>query len=672
MKVTHLSSEQVDQASQGQIPTTNDLVTYSRGKRSLFLLINEKNYFVEEVIQCRKYLPLTGTFTLIGSSNLCNCKAKQVVMFKPKMESFWRLAIISTYHYLTPSREMECEFDLWEWVGPVNCDGVPQFFGLENWFLMSHHFKRRICLSETTKLVFANVARGDHSIVNPLTRNATDGGIQCSKDGPCSLPGSIELPRWRQNTLSKTLQDAKPPSNHSLFEQVTRKHGTNGKQRKQVSNNNDSPHQRLCALWCKSPKRIIKSTASQQVVIVEHTMGPLTADHARKISEKYQNHYMVPCLKKNNNGLVTFRYVDKDNFKTLSSTRFHQVDFDSNVTKHGINVCDLFEVDNSSSDVFTRIFAGKSAPHVDNTYSTVRLTSSSVMIHHKICQADEYKAHVPVSVSLFDSKCIGIQVQPMHISLLYKAMGTTSGLFQKRTRSAHKGSLSYIGPRDIRSSMAQPSPSEGPMEKGYTYYRQTISHMFWPFLLHFGHLLISTIAHVRFYLHPYLCILPELTEKDPLKLINVCEILIITVNFFCTIHVDNDLFEKRKEDCCHKLSMLQEEEFINTRNPEFEKERARQSLEYVNEWGVGAPTTCAYQFVEENPNDEVEIIQYFCCVGLGVCYRIRNYWIHMFCAYCFSHLTSVPLFIKNDTVYVGKYPGKQIFAWGTGRRRSNI
>ena len=81
-------------------------------------------------------------------------------------------------------------------------------------------------------------------------------------------------------------------------------------------------------------------------------------------------------------------------------------------------------------------------------------------------------------------------------------------------------------------------------------------------------------------------------------------------------------------------------------------------------------TTCGYQFVgkdSDGGDDEVEIIQYFCLRSLGMCYRIRNYWVHLFLAYTFAHYTSVALFVKNGRVYFGKHPSKSILAWGEGR-----
>ena len=103
-----------------------------------------------------------------------------------------------------------------------------------------------------------------------------------------------------------------------------------------------------------------------------------------------------------------------------------------------------------------------------------------------------------------------------------------------------------------------------------------------------------------------------------------------------------------------------------------EQIEAKYALQHVVEHGVGTPTSCGYQFVSDRTADEnVEIIQYFCCQGLGICYRIHTYWVHLFLAYSFSHYTTVAIIILNDKVYFGKYPGTTIFAWGKGRAKGS-
>jgi len=147
------------------------------------------------------------------------------------------------------------------------------------------------------------------------------------------------------------------------------------------------------------------------------------------------------------------------------------------------------------------------------------------------------------------------------------------------------------------------------------------------------------------------------------------EIAILTQNFDCTIHVDqNDRISDINEQIIRDLVFLSKHKGVR----KAEQIEAKYALQHVVEHGVGTPTSCGYQFVSDRTADEnVEIIQYFCCQGLGICYRIHTYWVHLFLAYSFSHYTTVAIIILNDKVYFGKYPGTTIFAWGKGRAKGS-
>lgn len=177
-------------------------------------------------------------------------------------------------------------------------------------------------------------------------------------------------------------------------------------------------------------------------------------------------------------------------------------------------------------------------------------------------------------------------------------------------------------------------------------------------------LLTKCISLVSYYEYTYLYkILPIRNDLGQ----SICEIAIATEDYDSTIHVDpNDRIRNLETQAIDDLDMLARHDDLDL--TETQQHNAKCTLDHVKHWGLGSPTTCGYQHVGDESTDDVEIIQFFCCRGLGVCYRIHNYWIHLFLAYCFAHYTSVPLFVKNGKVYVGKYPGKSIFGWGEGRK----
>ena len=54
----------------------------------------------------------------------------------------------------------------------------------------------------------------------------------------------------------------------------------------------------------------------------------------------------------------------------------------------------------------------------------------------------------------------------------------------------------------------------------------------------------------------------------------------------------------------------------------------------------------------------------FLLTGLGICYPIKDYWLHCFTALNFTHCTSTPLFQLGGKVYVRRSVRVHIFAWG--------
>jgi hypothetical protein len=145
-----------------------------------------------------------------------------------------------------------------------------------------------------------------------------------------------------------------------------------------------------------------------------------------------------------------------------------------------------------------------------------------------------------------------------------------------------------------------------------------------------------------------------------------CEVSIATVDFDCETHVDkNDLVKLDKAD-----GRLADLEFLSRCQQLGQSARlhAVQTLEHVLHWGGWPfPTMCGYQWVRLLLAMDVEIYQWFCMPGINVCCRIRNYWVHLFLGSCFAHYTSVAMFVKDEKVYFGSYPGVSIFAWGDGK-----
>ena len=174
--------------------------------------------------------------------------------------------------------------------------------------------------------------------------------------------------------------------------------------------------------------------------------------------------------------------------------------------------------------------------------------------------------------------------------------------------------------------------------------------------------LASNITLVSYYQYIHLSKLLPLSNFDQLRQ-DFSDIGILTQDFNSQPHLDdNDALAVMDAMFKEKLGLLSISAYC-TKN---ERQRARLALAHIEHWGLGTPTTCGYQVVvdevssaticntkikskmndvESNDEEQIEIIQYFCCMGLGTCFRIRNYWTHLFLAHCFSHYTSVAIFV---------------------------
>ena len=75
---------------------------------------------------------------------------------------------------------------------------------------------------------------------------------------------------------------------------------------------------------------------------------------------------------------------------------------------------------------------------------------------------------------------------------------------------------------------------------------------------------------------------------------------------------------------------------------------------YENYHGFSSGTRVTYHFVYKNECDTgmVDIIQYFILSSLGICVRISDFTTNYFYGGLFSHCSSVPLFVKNNKVYI--------------------
>ena len=439
---------------------------------------------------------------------------------------------------------------------------------------------------------------------------------------------------------------------------------------------------KLAAAWNKPPNKTIDSGQLGLVVV-----SSSTKDDATSISISEKSLFFVPTIKTpSENSIVSFKGVGSKVYKTLlekiqgmdiaDARKLLEESTSPSSTTHDLLDCTTIQPENESSDYkgYIRVYSGEASPYLDSAddeVHTISIPQSSTTIKYSFVKVNLFQEMVPLSTGCFDRFYNRVPILPSFLKILNKAVGSTRGLYSSaRNRCDNNGSLTFVGPKATKNQ-SQPSPSEGPKEKGYWFYRSKMNHLFWPFVLHLMMYLASHISLMSYYHYFYFARLQPVEADDP-KNIYFCSFGIVTVNYNCALHVDaGDVVDSLDKSFRRKLNILTQSTLLNVG----QKDRAQSALDHITHWGTGAPTTCGYQIIgeEENVEDEdgdIEIIQYFCCRGLGICYRIRSFWVHMFLAYCFSHYTSVAIFISaSGKVWFGEHPRISIFAWGLGKTK---
>ena len=310
---------------------------------------------------------------------------------------------------------------------------------------------------------------------------------------------------------------------------------------------------------------------------------------------------------------------------------------------------------------FHQVFAGGGLPMIDDSFKTFTLPDTNISVHWIFCISTRFNQYVPLSTGCFDIKFHKIKVLPEFVDVINNAV-SKKGLFPSRSRARNLGSCSYLGER-AENSQNIPSPSEGPSEHGRWYYRQYINHIYWPFVLRLYNRLGCAASRLDWYIYKHLAVLYPWNNTSSSK-IRYCRLLIATIDYECCNHCDmlDDVSQTEKDDMLSKLQVICQEKELESSLVNY----AKNSMNFVSHWGVSIPTTCCYQFIipEKLQEEQLQCIQFFLLTGLGICYPIKDYWLHCFTASNFIHCTSTPLFRIGGKVYVKRPEGVHIFAWG--------
>ena len=654
------------------------LDVYSQGKRYLWH-VGDTNTLTCNTLSSRVDIPKSGVSTYI----ICTCVSSLpqgangtfcIFRYKqPKKRATssshlpWYLAVVESFFYLN-NDGTDC-VHLLEWSGPVTTHGSPAFYNTNSWDDFAEHFTRQSLPLHSIELYYVNKVRGNAFESLPIsdaTRSETDKGIQCNPSGPDRVPNSINIPVIRGeglNNLNLNHLSIKAKQFFPKAKQAVNR--VNTQKRK-----NYAPQTELSTLWSKAPNRLPSKKSTQCVLLVSKLDGtPLESSDLVSLGDA-AGLFFFPSPFVGSNEQEFYCVAQSDYSSVLDQingvSREHARAILQQFSKTRCVMCNATsltpnEVEQDGYQYYTRVFAaGGVAPSFStDEYSTISLPSMNRQVTYKFCPARRFYEFIPLSVGIVDKTLHGITITNSIIERIARCLGK-NGLFSNRPRSPHRGALSFLGPRSLHT-VAQPNPSEGDVTS-FWYYRKHLNQVWWGLVLKVIKLLtcnLKTLPILQFF--HLRKVLPHL-YPDAFKsgIRDFCRFAILTINFVNTIHCDvNDKLGKEvDEEVLKAVRSLLTCQYLSSAL----LQQAKATIHHIEMFGLSAPTTCGYQITS---NDDVQVIQFFCGFGLGICYQIKNYWSHAFLPATHSHLTSAPLFIQDDKVY-STFENCNIFAWGEG------
>ena len=171
--------------------------------------------------------------------------------------------------------------------------------------------------------------------------------------------------------------------------------------------------------------------------------------------------YFIPKLSTDDvgdsNTLCSFIGVNKKTYNKLATSQkgVDIADFNKSVSDSYRMSHTLLDVEkvkppsnrNNNFHDYTRVFAVKGLPPVDDSFTEFPITNSLLTPHCKFAPSNDYQQYIPLSSGLFQAYLHGLNIKLKHIKLMQIEINIKYGFFERRKIAGHHSSLSYIGPR---------------------------------------------------------------------------------------------------------------------------------------------------------------------------------------------------------------------------------
>lgn len=525
------------------------------------------------------------------------------------------------------------------------------------------------------------------------TRNIVDGGIQSSSQG-----GDVWLkptPVFKAG-LGKSYRDHPLTADKTLVPDilVLNKTFQDGRRRKKQKVLSEAVAEQGTDLSkALRPSRMVpdKNQLSMTIVIREGNGSDLTREGAKATPAALKDTLCFGSMsseKAISDPFQTFFCLDPNAFDLLCKTYQHGlilrsgnhadeidaiIESFSNGSYKAVSLDKIAPASDTPGGIFygfTRIFAGEGSPSVDDKYTNI-ISDNGLQISYTLCGATENSRYTPLSIAMFNSSSHGIAIQQEHVSMVKAAVGTQGLYGRGRSAMIARGSLTYEGPRK-NGSMRQPTVAEGPNESvddplhKFSYHRKSICHSTWPWVFGFFEFIVGATTLTAYYFHQHMAKFYTVSNSPSYRK-KFCPRGIIAIDFSSSCHTDcnDNLSHHRAKMEARVTSVVYELDALRKSGTSWvtpQLEIFQNCLNHLSYWGLCLPTTCCYQYIKQR--NDVEVYQWFLCPGLGITYRIKNYWVHIFLASLFSHCTSGAIYIVDDTAYFGSCPFITMFSWG--------
>ena len=210
-----------------------------------------------------------------------------------------------------------------------------------------------------------------------------------------------------------------------------------------------------------------------------------------------------------------------------------------------------------------------------------------------------------------------------HIVYICRSAYGLLGTMPVRPCTPSSGHTTFVGLRGDNAQRVIPTPADGPGEYArYPYTRQQNGARFVPKAEKVINLLSNSASYSAGWIDPIMTGLLSVGVSDQ-EMIALCRLAILTFGrhgFGNTEHVDKgDL--KKSADALSIIAKYLHEKDVEIRT------KTEYAKTFIDRLGFGVPTTCGYQFVhdeDDEENDDFECFQYFVMPGLGICVRVRE------------------------------------------------